>query len=460
MAYRRLAPLDRNPTILYTESDVDDRHELAANDFVLLEDAKTKNWEVASRNFASDEIGLERGQNKAKRPLMGDDDDLFSSDEEIVEVKPAAKKVKGQGPQVMRWCVTYNNPTITAEAMNNHLIACDGVKGFVFQEETGANGTKHFQMYLEFKLQVRYTGVKSVIGNDTVHCEPAKAQKMLNIAYCSKEDTRTGECFKWGTCTTGVGQGKRSDVDRIGQAVLETGAVTEELVNSNPGVFIKYGRHINSLLTIRNKLQAEAEQKAHWTEQVRRRRAGEVVVGQQQRDCILFFGPTGCRKTSEAKLNLWEEFEEAPYEKAGNGKWWCGYDQQKGVIVDEWQKGLGSMEDFNMMTNVGGPAIEVKGGSTSLVAKKMYFTTNRHPLDIWDVKYADGRFRAVARRFAEVHWWNDAYVLTKLVNPDRIENELEKAEALVNWVHFWKGRQRPIIEGDEVVAGDDNYFTW
>ena len=42
MAYRRLAPLDRNPTILYTESDVDDRHELAANDFVLLEDAKTK----------------------------------------------------------------------------------------------------------------------------------------------------------------------------------------------------------------------------------------------------------------------------------------------------------------------------------------------------------------------------------------------------------------------------------
>ena len=71
---------------------------------------------------------------------MGDDDDLFSSDEEIVEVKPVAKKVKGQGPQVMRWCVTYNNPTITAEAMNNHLIACDGVKGFVFQEETGAMG--------------------------------------------------------------------------------------------------------------------------------------------------------------------------------------------------------------------------------------------------------------------------------------------------------------------------------
>ena len=46
------------------------------------------------------------------------------------------------------------------------------------------------------------------------------------------------------------------------------------------------------------------------------------------------------------------------------------------------------------------------------------------------------------------------------MNPDRIENELEKAEALVNWVHFLKGRQRPIIEGDEVVAGDDNYFTW
>ena len=60
----------------------------------------------------------------------------------------------------------------------------------------------------------------------------------------------------------------------------------------------------------------------------------------------------------------------------------------------------------------------------------------------------DGRFRAVARCFAEVHWWNDRGRLTVLKNPGPEEDTDEWREAEEKWKEFWAWKYRPIREGD------------
>lgn len=89
--------------------------------------------------------------------------------------------------------------------------------------------------------------------------------------------------------------------------------------------------------------------------------------------------------------------------------------------------------------------------------QKRCFTSNKHPLDIFDTKWGDARFRAMARRFYKVFWWNDDKELTVLINPHRVaEDEKELAEA--KWIHFWK-RDRQQEDPFEAVD-ESKYFTW
>jgi len=410
------------------------------------------------------------------RPLSVEVSDVSDiSDDEVVEVRQPVKEttpIKGQGPKVMRWCVTYNNPIIEGAELAKKLEENENVKGFIFQLEKGANGTPHFQMYIEFKKQCYFTAVQKIVDNKTIHCEKANAQKAQNIKYCSKEDGRLEGPWKYGSCLNNVGPGGRNDLNDLGQKVLASGQITEELINENSGSFIKYGHHIKKLLNDVNDLRNRKKNRDFWLEQVRREDAGEDVLGQQQRECVLYFGPTGCRKTTMATARCYREETAAvgpekvdeilgPYIKNGNNKWWCGYASQKWVVIDEWHGDMATITNFNGMTNIGGAKVEYKGGNIDLVAEKLFFTTNSHPLDIFKVKKGCGLFKAVMRRFAEVNWWNDSYELTTLKNPDQFTaGSVEKALAMEKWMHFWNGQQREIVEGDEVVAGEESYYTW
>jgi len=85
------------------------------------------------------------------------------------------------------YCFTLNN--YTPENIKNFCgIDCS----YVFQEETGAKGTKHLQGILMFKNARSFKSVKDI--EPKAHWEPTK-DKEASILYCSKEDTRTGQIF-------------------------------------------------------------------------------------------------------------------------------------------------------------------------------------------------------------------------------------------------------------------------
>ena len=227
------------------------------------------------------------------RPLSVEVSDVSDiSDDDIVEVRQPVQEttpIKGQGPKVMRLCVTYNNPIIEGAELAKKLEENDNVKGFVFQLEKGESGTPHFQMYIEFKKQCYCTGVYTALETKKVCAVKANGSKNANIVYCSKDGCLEGP-WKFGTCSADfkTKQGTRNDLNDLGQKVLESGQITEELINDNSGSFIKYGHHIKKLLNDVNDLRNRKKNRDFWLEQVRREDAGEDVLGQQQRECVLY----------------------------------------------------------------------------------------------------------------------------------------------------------------------------
>lgn len=86
------------------------------------------------------------------------------------------------------WVFTYNN--YKDVPMFVQLLRAT-TKRYIFQQETGSEGTPHLQGYCEFEFRTR---PKSKIDIKEIHWEIAR-DVGASIRYCSKEDTRTGEIF-------------------------------------------------------------------------------------------------------------------------------------------------------------------------------------------------------------------------------------------------------------------------
>jgi len=95
---------------------------------------------------------------------------------------------KKQVSPAKNWCFTHNNYTDKDIEIyrSNKSVDC-----YVFQEETGAAGTKHLQGYLMFKTKQRPL---SIFTNSKVHWEVCRDTE-ASIRYCSKDETRTGQIF-------------------------------------------------------------------------------------------------------------------------------------------------------------------------------------------------------------------------------------------------------------------------
>ena len=91
------------------------------------------------------------------------------------------------------------------------------------------------------------------------------------------------------------------------------------------------------------------------------------------REVEILFGPTVVGKTTEVFMTVFRRDDESLFEKAGNTKWWCGYDGERNVLIDEFKgDSFGRIEEMNNMINSGTKIVETKGGSTVLQAERIF----------------------------------------------------------------------------------------
>ena len=338
----------------------------------------------------------------------------------------------------------------------------------VFSLEEGKKGTEHLQGFLTTNKRMYTTGFHKMMSPIRMHVEHAIADDFDNHAYCTKEESHLdGPWYVRSTATDYKKKkgkkGDRTDLDDYAKLVIQEGGINKKVVEEMPGHAMRFGKHGDDLIN-RIAYQEEKERvKAYWKQQYKNRAEGKEWTGQEQRDCILMFGPTAVGKTTEANMKAYNEFgkEDDVFEKPHN-KWWGHYTKEHHVIFDEY-KGQQSIDDFKQLTNKGLVGIEGKGTEKIIFAKYLWFTTNCHPSRWWErnsnewYTWNSPDYKAVVRRFKEVWWWNDAKELTILKNPGPQQETIEWKRAWAKWQKFWQWRDAP--EFLNVVVPDDKYFT-
>lgn len=93
----------------------------------------------------------------------------------------------GNRSKSRNWCFTLNN--YTEEEVKN---LCDNKYQYIFQEETGAEGTPHLQGLICLTNPQALSYMKRINGR--AHWEITR-NKIASIQYCSKEETRTGKIY-------------------------------------------------------------------------------------------------------------------------------------------------------------------------------------------------------------------------------------------------------------------------
>jgi len=180
----------------------------------------------------------------------------------------------------------------------------------------------------------------------------------------------------------------------------EEGGLTDEVYEAFPGHALQFRRHAKERANDIALKRAKEKEMEYWKEQRRLKEAGLEWEGQKQMKCRLLFGPTAVGKTSHVMIETVGRGIPL-YKKKGNNKWYEGYADETSMVVDEFNTGFceGDIRNFNEYTNTGVNIVEVKGSSTLLLVEEAWFTTNKHPLDIWSESKDNGTYKAFARRF-------------------------------------------------------------
>jgi len=194
-------------------------------------------------------------------------------------------------------------------------------------------------------------------------------------AYVVKEDTAiAGTRFKLGQQSTR--RNSKTDWD-----LVKSQAKEGRIDDIESGVYVQ---HYNTLKRIA---------------------ADHQVCPDLERTCTIYWGPTATGKSFRARAEAREVG--AVFNKIPSTKWWCGYRGEPAVVVDEFGGDIGITHWLRWLDRYG-VSIEVKGGSTPLLATHFYITSNVNPKEWWlqaagGAKCTPDQWAAFLRRVRIVH---------------------------------------------------------
>jgi len=128
----------------------------------------------------------------------------------------------------------------------------------------------------------------------------------------------------------------------------------------------------------------------------------------QEKEVYVYWGRTGTGKSRRA----WEEATFSAYPKGPTSIWWCGYQGQEHVVIDEFRGTkiffiLGQIDVSHVLRWLDRypVTVETKGSSVVLQAKKIWITSNLSP-DDWYPDLDEETRLALRRRFTNITHYN------------------------------------------------------
>ena len=224
--------------------------------------------------------------------------------------------------------------------------------------------TDHLQGFIQVKQQAtlkamikRLPGCHVEIARDLHHA----------IEYCKKEEdfTERGDRPK-----TGDQKGADEQERWLGYRMAAEEGRLEEIPEKIKACHYKYFQHCGDQASKKRKLE-DTETQHEW-----------------------YWGESGTGKSRKAR----EENPDA-YLKMCN-KWWCGYDDEEVVIIEDFDKKHDVLAHHLKIWADRYPHLaEYKGGAKKIRPKKLIVTSNYHPREIWtdpsDLEPIERRFNCI-----------------------------------------------------------------
>lgn len=320
------------------------------------------------------------------------------------------------------WCFTLNNPTDEETASLPTSLPSDAwpsVDGLVYQLEKGENGTPHFQGYVHFQRQTKLAYLKQLIPR--AHFEPARGRPRANLAYCTKDAGRLAEPVVLGKLFDGPGDEgasaahlKRSEF--IAYIAANPSASTSDIINH--GGLEQLAVNPTLAGTIRSLVLEDC------------RRNGFTLD--------LYFGAPGCGKSRLADHLYPDAF------RKNAGKWYDGYGAQQQLILDDFDADFMPIGDLLRLVDRYPLRVEIKGGSTPMVANTFIITSNHLPSE-WYPHASAQRLDAIYRRIRHVVCFHENHFVVYDAKTYFDKNSPSPAAFVDSEVYPWVGYNSPGI---------------
>lgn len=231
-------------------------------------------------------------------------------------------------------------------------------------EQCPKTGRRHQQGYFELHKAEDFDGIRDILKSN-MHIEARKGNGDQAIEYCHKSETRVEGPFTHGTPKQ---QGKRNDLINIRDRI-KNGDDMLDIASDNFNSFLRYSRGFERYrqLLLRPRTQAP-----------------KVVV---------IIGPAGIGKTRFVYDN-----HKSVYPKNPHNKWWCGYNGQEAILLDECDWNRFDREELLKLTDRYPYIGETKGGQVHINSPYIYLTSNH---DLMEHTLYDP---SVARRISELKY--------------------------------------------------------
>lgn len=290
------------------------------------------------------------------------------------------------------WALTVNN--WTPQQLENMKLW--EVTRAVFAEEVGDTGTPHLQCCITFKAAKRWAAVRKL-------CAVGHWSVVINLEsawdYCFKDGNVTHVVDNRAAATGTSQQGKRKDLDLAYEAASKRMPFAEFVREVRPGF---------------QALKSYAMMQKAFIEP---RKYREDIGGYAPIEVVWLYGPTG---TGKSRFAHSEWGRDGDMHIAGdNSKWWDGYVSHSTVLVDDVRHDWCSFKRLLQLTDIYPFDVEIKGGTTPAVWKRIVFSSPYHFRDMYAACGED--IKQFARRVTEIRHFPVGCPVGGVVQADRPE---------------------------------------
>lgn len=236
--------------------------------------------------------------------------------------------------------------------------APEGVRYMIYSIEECPDTKKlHVQGYIELNKPMRFTGLKKLFNDNTMHCKERKGTRDQARNYCMKLDTHIEGPFEYGEWKAG-GQGSRNDIKKVCDKIIKNEPV-KKIALEHPVEYIKYHRGFEKLEQIVKENQYIDERESFRKIKVH-----------------IIWGDAGTGKTR----HIIDKHGKNVYKLdiIGDKIWWDGYHGQKILLLDDY---YGEIPFAYLLKILDGYPIrlDIKGSHTYANWTKIYITSNKKP---------------------------------------------------------------------------------